>query len=148
MLVAHELMNHMNRKRKGRTGELALKLDISKAYDRVEWECLQQIMRKLGFHEKCIRLVMSYVSSVTYAMRVNGVPYGQISPTRGLRQGDQLSPYLFIIVGLFALLHKAAREKKLKGVAASARGPRISHLFFADDNLIFGRATIMECTEI
>ena len=107
-------------------------------------------MRKLGFHEKLIRLVMSCVSSVTYVVRVNGVPYGQISPARGLHQGDPLSPYLFIIVaeGLSALLHKAIREKKLKGVTASVRGPRISNLFFADDSLIFGRATTMECTEI
>ena len=77
-MVAHELINHVNKKRKGKTGEMALKLDMSKAYDWVEWECLQQIMRKLGFHDKWTRLVMSYVSLVTYTVRVNGVPHGQI----------------------------------------------------------------------
>ena len=123
---------------------------MSKAYDRVEWGCLKQIMAKLGFHEDWIRLIMRCVSSVTYAVRVNGHACGQIVPTRGLRKGDPLSPYLFLICaeGLSALLHKAIQNKELKGVAASARGPRISHLFFADDSLIFGRATVKECTEI
>jgi len=50
VLVAHELMNHINRKKKGKSGEMTLKLDMSKAYDRVEWECLMLIMAKLGFH--------------------------------------------------------------------------------------------------
>ena len=49
ILVAHEMMNHISKKRKGKCGEMAIKLDMSKAYDRVEWECLQQIMMKLGF---------------------------------------------------------------------------------------------------
>ncbi|XP_075675045.1 uncharacterized protein LOC142644284 [Castanea sativa] len=150
VLVAHELMNHINRKKKGKCGEMALKLEMSKAYNRVEWGCLKQIMGKLGFHEDWIRLVMRCVSSITYAVRVNGHACGQIVHTRGLRQGDPLSPYLFLICaeGLSALLHKAVRHKELKGVAASARELRISHLFFADDSLIFGRATVKECTEI
>ncbi|KAK9998773.1 hypothetical protein SO802_018376 [Lithocarpus litseifolius] len=150
VLVAHEIMNHINRKKKGKCGEMALKLDMSKAYDRVEWDCLKQIMAKLGFHEDWIRLVMRCVSSVTYAVRINGHACGQIIPTRGLRQGDPLSPYLFLICaeGLSALLHKAVQNKDLRGVAASTRGPRISHLFFANDSLIFGRATVKECTEI
>ena len=69
ILVAHELMNHIHRKRKGRVGEMVLKLDMSKACDRVEWGCLQKIMEKLGFHERWIRIVMACVSSVTYAIR-------------------------------------------------------------------------------
>ena len=150
MLVAHKLMHHINRKKKGKCGEMALKLVMSKAYDRVEWGCLRQIMAKLGFHEKWIRLVMRCVSSVTYAIRINEKPCGQITPTLGLRQGDPLSPYLFLICaeGLSALLHKSIQNKELRGVAASARRPRISHLFFADDSLIFGRATVKECEEI
>ena len=93
---------------------------------------------------------MRCVSSVTYAMHINGKPCGQITPTRGLCQGDLLLPYLFLICveGLSALLHKSVQSKELRGVVASARGPRISHLFFADDSLIFGRATAKECEEI
>ena len=81
ILVAHELMNHISRKKRGKGGEMAVKLDMSKAYDRVEWECLQQMMRKLGFHEKWIGIVMRCVTSVKYAVRINGQPCGQIQPT-------------------------------------------------------------------
>jgi len=68
VLVAHEIMNHIHKKRKGKYGEMALKLDMSKAYYRVEWECLQLIMQKLGFHERWIQLVMRCVSLITYAI--------------------------------------------------------------------------------
>ena len=150
ILVAHEMMNHISKKRKGKCGEMAIKLDMSKAYDRAEWECLKQIMMKLGFHMKWINTVMSCVSSVKYVVRINGQPYDLNQPTQGLRQGDPLSPYLFLLCteGLSVLLHQSAHQKVIKGVAASANGPRISHLFFADDSLVFGRATVNEAKEI
>lgn len=102
------IMNHINRKNKGKIGDMALKLDMSKANDHVEWGCLQQIMSKLESHKNWTRLVMRCVSSVTYAMCINGHPCCQIVPTQGLCQGDSLSPYLFLICaeGLSALLHK------------------------------------------
>lgn len=150
VLVAHEQMNHINRKKKGKNGEMALKLDTSKAYDQVERGCLQKIMSKLGFHERWINLVMRCVSSVTYAVRRNGQPRGHIVPTRRLQQGDPLSPYLFLICAerLSTLLHKVVQNKTLKGIAALVRGPKLLHLFFVDDNLIFGRATIRVSAEI
>ena len=150
VLVAAETMFHISQKRKGLVGEMALKLDMSKAYNRVEWTCLKRIMQKMGFAEKWVTLVMQCLSTVTYAIKINGVPKGQIIPSRGLRQGDPLSPYLFLLCaeGPSAMLHQAVQEKRLRGVSVCRRNPKISHLFFADDSLIFGCATEAEGLEI
>ncbi len=78
-------------------------------------------MRTMGFAERWIRLIMRCVSSMTYLVLVNGVPYGNISHSRGHRQGDPLSSYLFLVVveGLSSLLVRAEQEEKLTGVPTS-----------------------------
>ncbi|KAK9984701.1 hypothetical protein SO802_034226 [Lithocarpus litseifolius] len=129
---------------------MALKLDRSKAYDRLEWGYMQQVLVKMGFHERWVKLMMECITSATYSVIINGERHGHIIPTGGLRQGDPLSLYLFLmcIEGLHGLISIAARDNEIRGVSICRAGPRLTHLFFADDNLIFHKAKDGECQKL
>jgi hypothetical protein len=131
ILVAFETLHTMDTRLKWNKGYMALKLDMSKAYDQIEWSFLEAVLGRMGFANRWIQLLMTCVRIVTYSILINGQPQGHIVPTRGLRQGDPLSPYFFIICAeaLSSLLQYGGRQGSITGVPISRRGTRINHLF-------------------
>ena len=107
-------------------------------------------MEKMGFSQRWINLISMCIRSVTYSVMLNGQPHGLITPIRGLRQGDPLLPYLFLLVaeGLNALFKQVECDGEIRGVSLCLAGLRISHLLFVDDSLVFCRATVSECVKI
>ncbi|XP_073120906.1 uncharacterized protein [Henckelia pumila] len=150
VILGFEATRWIRSRKKGKDGYAALKLDMSKAYDRVEWKFLEAIMNRLGFSGSWIRKVMKCVSSVSYSFSVNQEIVGRVVPSKGIRQGDPLSPYLFSLCaqGLSSMLHSYSARGLFRGVHIAANCPPLTHLFFADDNIIFFRATDEDCARV
>lgn len=125
-------------------------MDIIKTYDRVDWTFLKARMQCMGFSRKWVQWIMLCVSMVSYDFCFNSSSIGPIRPSRGLRQGDPLSPYQFPICveGLSNSLSKAANEGIIHGSRISPTAPSITHLLFADDSFLFFRADRREAEAI
>lgn len=104
----------------------------------------------MGFCDRWIDLIMVCIRTVTYSIIVNGEPKGLITPSRGLRQDDPFSPFLFLLCteGLHGLIKQAAAKGDITSFALCKRGPKLTHLFFADNSLLFCKATPMECGKV
>ena len=138
------------KKKKARNSRFcALKLDMRKAYDRVEWSYLKAIMLKLGFHRIWVDMIMQFVTTVSFSILFNGDRQENFMPSRGIRQGDPISPYLFLLAaeGLSCLLKSRTQSSALSGIKVASSALIVSHLLFADDNLLFFKAN-RECAEM
>jgi hypothetical protein len=144
VLVAFESVHSMRRRKKGQKFSCAVKLDMMKAYDRVEWHYLEAILLKLGFCMNVVRLILKCVTSVRFSVRVNGELLPFFTPSRGLRQGDPMSPYLFLLCaeGFTSLLKFFGGNYVDRVIRVSFQSPWVNHLLFADDSLIFISANI------
>ena len=104
----------------------------------------------MGFCTRWIGLIIEYVHTISYSILVNGEPKELITPTKGIRQGGPLSPFLFLLCteGLHGLITEAARAKEINGFSLCKRDPKLTHLFFADDSLLFCKADPQECGNV
>ncbi|RVX10791.1 LINE-1 retrotransposable element ORF2 protein [Vitis vinifera] len=138
-LVANEVIDSvLKRKERG----VLCKLDLEKAYDRINWDFLLSVMQRMGFGEKWIGWIRWCISTASFSVLVNGSPTGFFRSSRGLRQGDPLSPYLFVLgmEALSSLINRAVRGGFLSGCRIGGRegvGIQVTHLLFADDTLVF-----------
>ena len=141
MVVAQELIHSLD-KLKGKVGFMAIKVDLVKAYDRLEWSFIHNVLKAFRFLDELIKLIMSCVTFTTISILLNGGKLSSFQPTRGIRQGDPLSPYLFILCMEYLgfLINESCRKKEWIPLKASKRKLGISHLFFADDLMLFAKA--------
>ncbi|KAL0690146.1 hypothetical protein Bca4012_089824 [Brassica carinata] len=129
---------------------MAVKTDMSKVYDRIEWKFIEQVLQRLGFHDKWTNWILQCVSTYSYSYLINETVLGSVKPHRGIRQGDTLSPYLFILCGqvLSGLCSKAERDGILQGIRVARGSPRVNHLLFADDTMFFCNASPESCSKL
>ena len=114
VIIAQELIYSLG-KRRGKEGFMVVKIDLEKAFDRLEWSFIRMVLTHFGFPENIIRLILSCVSTTSMSLLFNGNKLQPFCPSRGIRQGDPISPFLFLLCMEFLGAHitNKCEEKKL-----------------------------------
>ena len=138
-LIANEVIDSLL---KGDEAGVLCKLDLEKAYNHINWDFLMSVMQKMGFGEKWASWIRWCISTASFSVLINGSPAGFFQSTRGLRQRDPISPYLFVLgmEALSCLINRAVRGGFLTGCRLRGKGGsgiQVSHLLFTDDMLVF-----------
>jgi hypothetical protein len=143
VILAHEVIHSLH---STKTQGMLLKLDLSKAFDKLSWSYLNSTLLAFGFDPNWVSWIVNLTSSALFSILINGVPSKPFSPSRGIRQGDPLSPFLFIIMaeGLSRTIKEAITDHSLSGLTPHGISPPISHSQFVDDILLMGMSTARE----
>ncbi|XP_071734031.1 uncharacterized mitochondrial protein AtMg01250-like [Rutidosis leptorrhynchoides] len=137
ILITNEVVDYVKQIKKKC---LIFKEDFQKAFDSINWNFLLHVMNLMGFGEKWILWIKACLESASISILVNGSPTSEFTPKRGIRQGDPLSPYLFIIAveGLNIFVKRSLETNVFHGIEVGAEKVMVSHLQYADDIVFFG----------
>ena len=141
MFLAQEILHDM-RKKRGKKGWMGLKIDMEKAYYRLEWCFLEKVLQAFGFPSIWIQWVMQCVTTTSFSILINDSPFSFFKPNRGVRQEDPLSPFLFVLATevLSRLIEREVSNNKIIGYKLALDLMPITHLQFADDLFLFAQA--------
>lgn len=142
VIIFQEFITHFS-KIKGKARNMVLKIDLKKAFDRIEWSFIKETPTLFHLPTKLISLIISCITSTSISILINDDKTTPFKPTRGIRQEDSLSPYIFILCmrRLSRDIDAQVSEKIWNPISICINGPKISHLFFADDLTIFSKVT-------
>lgn len=142
-LIAFKVNHYIKWRTQGANGMANLEIDVSKAYDRLEWDFLEHMLCKFGFNQMWIDRVMKCVKTVTYSYLQNGMEFGEVISHRGIRQEDPISSYLYIMCaeGLNSIIRRHEEIGLIRECSIARGAPSISHLLFTDDYYLFFKAT-------
>lgn len=143
ILIANEIVDGWKKSKKQ---GLVIKLDFEKAFDNLNWKYILRMLNLMGFPRLWIKWMKECLQSAWVSVLVNGSPTKEFQMQKGVRQGDPISPFLFIIAveGLNWLFKRALNQGILNGLVIGNDGPVITHLQFADDTLVFCKANLEE----
>jgi hypothetical protein len=143
VILVHEVIHSL---KSTHTPGMLIKLDLSKDFDKLSWKYMHSLLSAFGFSEDWIAWIMKLTSSSFFSILVNGVPSKPFSPSRGIRQGDPLSPFLFFIMakGLGCYLSASISNGTLQGLPIHGLQPTTSHSQFVDDTMLLNTPTTKE----
>lgn len=143
IIQAHEVVHPLTSNKKA---GMIMQLDLVKAYDKLNWTYIRKVLIAFGFDHNWVRWVMALVTSSSFSILVNGSPSKTFSPSRGLRQGDPLSPFLFILMieGQGRLIKHTIKMGNIKGLQLSEDGQALTHQQFFDDTMLQGIPMVKE----
>lgn len=144
IFLMQEVLHSLKLKKKNKVGCMIMKLDLEKAYDKVNWDFLEDTLRAFQFPISLIALIMFCVRNASTKILWNGEQQEAFPHSCGLRQGDPLSPYLFVLCveRLSYLINEALDARIWQPILPCRGGPKLSHIFFADDLILMGKATL------